>query len=139
MAVIAVGSGRSVGVDIEKFDREIDCLEVAHRFFSGRECDALLEVSTKDRQRAFFACWTRKEAFLKATGEGISYSLSEFSVSVAPDGPAALEEVQSDPQAVFRWSLTNLCPEDGYVGALVFEGPPCRVERRCWNGAVSPS
>jgi 4'-phosphopantetheinyl transferase len=139
MAVIAVASGRAVGVDIEKFDREVDCLEVAQRFFSKRECEALLTVPSSDRQRAFFACWTRKEAFLKATGEGISYSLAEFSVSVAPDDPARLEEVETDPYAVSRWSLKNLHPTAGYLGTLAFEGTSCWVERWCWDVTKSPS
>ena len=134
LAVIAVGMGCPVGVDIERFNREIECVEIARRFFSKRESEALLEVSTSDRQRAFFACWTRKEAFLKAIGEGISYSLSEFSVSVSPDDPPRLEEVHADPHTVFRWSLRNLQPENGYLGTLAYERAPCQVEHWCWNG-----
>jgi 4'-phosphopantetheinyl transferase len=139
LAVIAVSSGSAVGVDIERFDRKIDCLEIARRFFSMRERQALLAIPASGRQRAFFACWTRKEAFLKATGEGISFGLAEFSVSVAPDVPPLIEEAQADPKAVLRWSLTNLRPGDGYVGTLAFEAAPCVVERWCWNGAAPHS
>lgn len=135
LAVIAVSSGRAVGVDIERIDRKIDCLEIARRFFSKRECQALLAISASERQRAFFACWTRKESFLKATGEGISYCLAEFSVSVAPDVPPMIEEALADPKAVLRWSLANLRPGDGYLGTLAFEAAPCLIERWCWNAA----
>lgn len=133
LAVIAVSSGRAVGVDIEKVNPKLECLDIARRFFSKRECLALSTTSAGEQKRAFFACWTRKEAFLKATGEGLSYSLSEFSVNVAPDQPALIEEVKADPQAVLRWSLANLRPEDEYLGTLAFERGPCRIERHCWN------
>ena len=136
LAVIGVSSGRAVGVDIEKVSPKPECLEIARRFFSERENQALLALSVGERQRAFFACWTRKEAFLKATGEGLSYSLSEFSVSVAPDGPATIQELKADPNAVLGWSLANLRPDDGYVGTLAFEAAPCHIERWCWNTPV---
>jgi len=133
LAVIVVSLGRAVGVDIEKVNPKLEYLEIARRFFSEREYQALIALSPSERQRAFFACWTRKEAFLKATGVGLSYSLSEFSVSIAPDGPAAIEEVKADPSAVGHWSLANLGPENGYEGTLAFERAPCRIERWCWN------
>lgn len=135
LAVIVVSLGRAVGVDIEKVSPKLDCLEIARRFFSEREYAALIALSPSERQQAFFACWTRKEGFLKATGQGLSYSLSEFSVSISPDGPAAIEEVKADPSAVLRWSLANLRPEDGYEGTLAFESAPCRIERWCWNAS----
>jgi 4'-phosphopantetheinyl transferase len=136
LAVIAVSSGRAVGVDIEKASPKPDCLEIARRFFSEREYQALSAIGESERQRAFFACWTRKEAFVKAIGEGLSYALPEFSVAVAPDAPAAIEEVTEDPNAIFRWSLANLQSEDGYVGTLAFEKAPCRIEQWQWNAAL---
>ena len=136
LAVIAVSSGRAVGVDIEKVSPKPECLEIARRFFSEREYQALSAIGESERQRAFFACWTRKEAFVKAIGDGLSYSLPEFSVTVAPDAPAAIEEVTADPKAVFRWSLANLHSEDGYVGTLAFEKAPCHIEHWQWNPAL---
>jgi 4'-phosphopantetheinyl transferase len=96
----------------------------------------LSAIRESERQRAFFACWTRKEALVKAIGEGLSYALREFSVTVAPDAPAAIEEVTADPSAVFRWSLTNLHSEVGYVGTLAFEKAPCHIEQWQWNPAL---
>ena len=136
LAVIAVSSGRAVGVDIEKVIPKSECLEIARRFFSEREYQALSAIHESERQRAFFACWTRKEAFVKAIGDGLSYALPEFSVGVAPDAPAAIEEVIADPNAVFRWSLANLHSEDGYVGTLAFEKAPCHIQQWRWNAAL---
>ena len=135
LAVIAVSAGRAVGVDIEKVIPQPECLEIARRFFSEREYQALSAIRESERQRAYLACWTRKEAFVKAIGEGLSYALAGFSVAVEPDAPAAIEEVTADPNAIVRWSLANL-HEDGYVGTVAFEKGPCRIEQWRWNTAL---
>jgi 4'-phosphopantetheinyl transferase len=122
LALIAVGSGNAIGVDIEKVRPMPDLLDIARRFFSAREVQAILAVSEDKRQEAFFACWTRKEAFLKATGFGLSYPLSGFSVSVDPDGPAELREVGEKGNATGHWSLKDLRPGEGFRGALAWEG-----------------
>lgn len=122
LALIAVGSGNAVGIDIEKVRPMPDLLDIARRFFSTREVQALLAVSEDKRQEAFFACWTRKEAFLKATGIGLSYPLSKFSVSVDPDGSAELCEVEENAHAAGQWSLKDVRPGEGFRGTLVWEG-----------------
>ena len=138
LALIAFSSGRAIGVDIEQVRPAPECVEIARRFFSDREVQALFALPANKRQQAFFACWTRKEAFLKATGKGLSYPLSEFSVSVDPNGPAELREVRENPDAVTRWSLADVRPAEGYVGTLAFEGAPCRIERWCWTNSALP-
>jgi 4'-phosphopantetheinyl transferase len=110
LASSAVGSGSAIGVDIEKVRPNPDFLNVARQFFSAREVQAILALSENKRQEAFFACWTRKEAFLKATGIGLSYPLSEFSVSVDPDGPAELWEVKGNRDITSHWFLTDVLP-----------------------------
>jgi phosphopantetheine--protein transferase-like protein len=107
--------------------------------FSAREVQAILAVSENKRQEAFFACWTRKEAFLKATGIGLSYPLSQFSVSVDPDAPAELWEVKGDPDAVTHWSLESVRPGAGYMGALAYKGPARRVEWLCQADCPLPA
>jgi 4'-phosphopantetheinyl transferase len=119
-ALIAVGSGSAIGVDIEKIRPLPDLLDIARRFFSVREVQAILAFSEDKRQEAFFACWTRKEAFLKATGMGLSYPLSGFSVSVDPEGPAELWELGEKGNAVGPWSLTDVMPGEGFRGALAW-------------------
>jgi len=136
LALIAVSSGRALGVDIEKVRPKVEKLEIARRFFSAREIAALLAMGENKRLEAFFACWTRKEAFLKSTGEGLAYPLSEFSVSVDPDGPAELWDVKGDANAVADWCLESVRPGAGFIGALAYKGPAYRVERLCAAGCT---
>ena len=129
LALIAAVSGRSIGVDVEKIRLDVEYLDLAERFFSANEYRALSALSKNHLARAFFACWTRKEAFIKASGDGLSFPLSEFSVSIDPDAPAILREVRTDPRAISRWSLFNLEPREGYIGALAVEGASRPIER----------
>jgi 4'-phosphopantetheinyl transferase len=134
LALIAVvGSGRGIGVDVEMIRPRLDFLDIAKHFFSAREVQAILKVCENKRQEAFIACWTRKEAFLKATGVGMSYSLSEFSVTVDPIGPAGLCEVSENSDIVNRWFLADVLPGEGYRGALACEGGCCRIEQRVFD------
>ena len=133
LALLAVTCERAVGADVELVRDQPDCLELAKRYFSQREYQDLLTLSEKARQRAFFACWTRKEAFVKACGTGLSYPLSEFSVSVLPHHPARIEEARPGSHAALNWSLVSLEPGEKYVGAVVFEGPSCTVKRWHWK------
>jgi 4'-phosphopantetheinyl transferase len=133
LAVMAVVSGRAIGVDVEKIKSNVEYLDLAKRFFSTNEYRKLSAMPTNRLARAFFACWTRKEAFIKACGEGLSFPLSEFSVSIDPDAPATLQDVRTDPGAAARWSLINLEPREGYIGALAVEGPAQPIERWCFN------
>ncbi len=120
LAVIAVTHGREVGVDIERLDTHFDSLKIAERFFSPREAAALRGRSPSARTQAFLHCWTRKEAYLKARGVGVTWPLDRVEVSVSP-GHAALLNVCDDPAELSRWSVQDLNPEPGYVGALVVE------------------
>ncbi len=91
----------------------------------------LRALSGDMQQLAFFNCWTRKEAYIKARGEGLSLPLDQFDVSLAPGGPAALLSTAGNPQEAFRWSLRELTPGSGYVAALAAEGD--NWELRCWQ------
>jgi 4'-phosphopantetheinyl transferase len=130
--LIAVTLAGRVGVDVEKVRSSPDWTEIAGRFFSENEYQALLKVPASERERAFFACWTRKEAFIKACGDGLSYSLRDFSVSVAPDAAAAIEEVKPDAKASARWSVVSLPVAEGYAGAVAFENPRSQIEQWRW-------
>jgi 4'-phosphopantetheinyl transferase len=127
LALIAVGSGNPIGVDIEKVRSRPRLLDIARRFFSAREVQAILGVNEDRRQEAFFACWTRKEAFLKATGVGLSYPLSQFSVSVDPDGAAELCDIKGKGDILNLWFLADVIPGEGFRGALAREGEHCRI------------
>jgi 4'-phosphopantetheinyl transferase len=116
-ALFAFTSGAPVGVDIEHV-RPIEHEDMAERFFSPSECEALRALAPELRLQAFFACWTRKEAYIKGLGEGLSIPLDRFSVSVDPDAPAALLGDRRCPGAVHEWVLQDVDGGAGFRAAL---------------------
>lgn len=130
LALLAVTRGREVGVDVERLRPDIED-GIARRFFSPGEVARLGALPAGQRQAAFFACWTRKEAFVKARGEGLGLGLDTFDVTLAPEEPAALLRLDGDAGAPGRWSLQHLDPGPGYVGALAVEGRGLRAS--CWQ------
>jgi len=130
LALYAIARGREVGVDVERVRPLPDAEHIAARFFSPREQAALRSLPAVERAAGFFACWTRKEAFLKATGDGLARRLDAFDVSVVPGLPARLERVEGDPREAGRWSLAEVRPAPGYVGAVAVAADrtclPCR-------------
>jgi 4'-phosphopantetheinyl transferase len=126
IALYAIAKGRRVGLDIEHLREDFDTVALAERFFSRSEVTTLSELPAGQQTVAFFNCWTRKEAYIKALGEGLSHPLDRFSVSLAPGERAALLSTDDNPQEASQWSLVELSPGDGYVAALACEGhtPP---------------
>jgi 4'-phosphopantetheinyl transferase len=117
-ALYAVVWGRAVGVDLERVRLLSEAEQIADQFFSARESRALRELPGSEKVQGFFNCWTRKEAYLKATGQGLAHGLDDFSVSLAPGEPARLLEVQANPAEIARWSFHELLPTPGYAAAL---------------------
>ncbi len=118
LALIALGKTREIGVDVEKITAAPDFKKLAARFFSARERDSLEQLSGEELPTAFFRCWTRKEAYVKARGEGLSLPLHQFDVSVAPSETQALLATRPDPAEASRWALQDLPVSNGYVAAL---------------------
>ncbi len=121
LALIAVGGDLQIGIDIEKIREEVDTAALAQRFFSPREGAGLQALPDHLRVPGFFACWTRKEAFLKATGTGLSFPLAEFSVTTHPDQPPQLEDLQGDTDAHKRWFFTDLSVGSAYRATLALD------------------
>ena len=121
IVVLAFTRGRKVGVDIEYVGRNFDFEEIAERFFSRAEQQMLQNTPAEERGTAFFRCWTRKEAYIKALGNGLSHSLFEFDVSLAPKQISALLATRPDPSEADRWLLRDLPIAAGYVAALAVE------------------
>jgi 4'-phosphopantetheinyl transferase len=136
IALYAVTIGREIGVDIERIRADFGTAEIAARFFSGREVAALCALPPPYRLEAFFTCWTRKEAYLKARGEGLSHPLDRFTVSLAPGERAALLEVLDDPKETARWSVRQLFPGADHVAALAVEGRDWHLKCLQWDGRV---
>lgn len=131
LAVYAFARGREVGVDVEFLNDAVACEGIAARFFAPAEAAVLGALPPGERTRAFFNCWTRKEAYIKAHGEGLSLALDGFEVSLAPGEPCALVSTRHDPAQAACWSLRELEPAPGYVGAVAAEGHGWRL--RCWR------
>jgi 4'-phosphopantetheinyl transferase len=118
LALYAVTYNQDVGIDVEHIRTDIEYEEIAQQFFSPGEVAVLRTVPDPLKPLAFFNCWTRKEAYIKAQGQGLSLPLDRFDVSLVPGEPAQLLTNLDDPQAVSRWSLQELTPGLGYVGAV---------------------
>jgi len=117
LALLAFHREQAVGVDVEMIRADLDLEEMAVRFFSTREVTRLRMLPVEERTAAFFRCWTRKEAFLKACGTGLALSLSRFSVSLEVDRAELLEAVDR-PEEVARWKLVPLSVGGEYAAAL---------------------
>jgi 4'-phosphopantetheinyl transferase len=122
LALYAVAAGREVGVDIEVVREGVPCEELAENYFSRREVAALLALPVGYRRQAFFECWTRKEAYIKARGVGLSLPLDSFDVSLTPWEPATLLTTREDEQGAASWSLRELMAHPAYAAAVAVEG-----------------
>jgi 4'-phosphopantetheinyl transferase len=112
---------RRIGIDVEKIRPDLDVLEISERFFSLRERTHLSSLPAAQRQEAFFRCWSRKEAYVKATGDGLSLPLADFDVSISTDEPARLVETRPDRSEAERWTMYNLNVAPAYAAAIVVE------------------
>jgi 4'-phosphopantetheinyl transferase len=128
LGLFAVSRGRELGVDVEYIHAHLADDQIAERFFSPREVALLRDLPKDVRREAFFIFWTRKEAFIKATGKGLSLPLNQFEVSLVPGKPIVLLSANDDHQKTFRWSLQALAAASGYAAALCVEGHDWRLK-----------
>jgi 4'-phosphopantetheinyl transferase len=133
--------GSELGIDVEKLQDLPDLVEFAGRFFSPGEAERVVNSDTADRVPAFFRCWTRKEAFIKALGDGLSRPLDSFAVTVEAGRPPRIEWALGEPEVANLWSLHHLEPRIGYVAAVALPRANARVkfhalraEHRCCHG-----
>lgn len=138
LALYAFTLEREIGIDVEYIRPDIANEEIAERFFSPNEVVQLRSLSPEMRTEAFFNCWTRKEAYIKARGEGLSYPLAQFDVSLIQGERAALLTTRPDAQEAFRWSVKELKSEPRYVASLVVEGQPSHFEYWRWSHGGAP-
>lgn len=131
LALYAFAYDCQVGVDVEYMRADVNYEELATYHFSARECAVLGTLPATLQEEAFFLCWSRKEAYIKARGKGLSIPLDQFDVSLAPGEPAALLDSREEPRATERWSLYALAPGVRYAGALVVEGSGWQL--CCWQ------
>jgi 4'-phosphopantetheinyl transferase len=127
LALLAVTQRDEVGVDIEYVKENFEFQDIAEKFFTAKEVATMRSLPVHLQRRAFFKCWTSKEAFLKAKGTGLSGNLDEVEISLT-----ATQEVQITA-SVPGWSLTELAPIDSYEAALVVEGAPLPISHYLWR------
>ena len=120
MAVVAVTTGCALGIDLERLRSIPDIEEIAGRYFCPEEAAEILPLAPAERDRAFFRCWTRKEAYIKAIGDGLSCPLDSFQVTIQADMPARLVHIAGDRAAAARWTLHDLSLASDYIAALAY-------------------
>jgi 4'-phosphopantetheinyl transferase len=136
-ALIAVARARKVGIDVERIRRDVEFESLAQRYFSPKEVAELMSLPSEQKPIAFYIGWTRKEAYIKAQGFGLSLPLGSFDVSL--NEPVALRATRPDPREAARWNLFSLDVAPGYAGALVVESDipnawmRARPAIRCWD------
>jgi 4'-phosphopantetheinyl transferase len=133
LVLYAITYGRRIGIDLERIEPNFANEQIAEQFFSPRETAMLRSLPPHLRQEAFFNCWTRKEAYLKAIGEGLSASLNQCEVTLIPGEPARLLRSVGNQQDIATWSLQAFTPSPGYMAALAVEGRDWQL--RCWQWA----
>jgi 4'-phosphopantetheinyl transferase len=139
LALYAVAMRREVGVDVERIVPDRADPLVAEQFFAPAEAAAFRAQPAILRERAFFDCWTRKEAYVKALGKGLSIGLSSFEVSLAPGESSALLRTVDDSREAARWSLRDLDVGPGVSAALAVEGAGWSLSCWDWPGPSVPS
>jgi 4'-phosphopantetheinyl transferase len=127
MVLLAIALGREVGVDVEYMRPDLELESTAQRFFSAAERESFDTIPLAQKRAAFFYCWSRKEAFIKAKGDGLSLPLDQFDVSLTPGAPAELLATRPDAGEKARWSLRTLDAGPDYAAALVVEGSDVRI------------
>jgi 4'-phosphopantetheinyl transferase len=130
VVLCALSAGRRVGVDVEQY-RDVSWDELAVRVFSPSELNVYASLPAADRERVFFSFWTRKEAYIKAVGGGLTLSLSAFSVSL--DDRARVIHA-SDAESVWIYESLDVGP--GYAAAVAAEGDGFLVRTWCWSDAL---
>ncbi len=124
--LLAFTATQTIGVDLEIIRENVSCLDIARRFFSAAEVGVLTATPEAEQRSTFFRCWTRKEAYVKARGDGIAASASTFTVSLEPDRPSLIDGIDDD----IDWTLTNLPEIESFKSALCVRGSVDRV--RCF-------
>lgn len=132
-AVYALSASNEVGIDLEQLRIVAGAEAIVHRNFSTIEQATWSALNAEDRHTAFLRCWTRKEAYLKATGVGLEGDLRGFSVSYAANQDPALLSIDNGHDNPAQWSLLELVPVHGYVGALAVRAKSLTVICSAWT------
>lgn len=131
IAVLAVAIDRYVGIDVEQIRSVVEMDGIVTQLLSSAERSEFDQLPVSQRKSAFFRCWTQKEAYLKALGDGLTVPLQNIEVSIGTEAPPKLRRVLGRPKEASRWILKDVQPSPGYLGALAVEG--CDWQLHCFN------
>jgi 4'-phosphopantetheinyl transferase len=134
LALYGFTRDREIGVDIERIRDIPEMEQIAERFFSERENAVFRALPQGKKKKAFFKCWTRKEAFIKAIGNGLSMPLDEFEVTLMPGESAKLLSIKGNPRSASRWSIQDLELVLGYAAAFAIERQNWHLSSWQWQG-----
>lgn len=135
-ALVALALSTKVGIDIEQIDSDVSVEAIAERFFSRSEFEAIQAIPLEERTAAFFSAWTRKEAYVKARGDGIADRLLNFSVSIDPEQSAILLTDSIDASATLHWRIYDLQIISNYAAAVAAEGTTHQIHMMRWTHAL---
>ena len=132
IGLIAISVGVPIGVDVEEYDPAIKFLQLAERFFAPLEATELNGLPPEKQLDGFYRCWTCKEAYIKAKGDGLSLSLSSFCAAIDPDQPASLRHVDGQPDEPTQWTTESLAVGENHAAAVMVHRPDCRIALWDW-------
>lgn len=132
-ALIIVAQECRVGIDLERIRSDMEHEKIARRFFSTNEVTELMALPPEQKISGFFNCWTRKEAYIKAQGLGLSLPLDSFDVTLTPNQPAFLRATRPNPDEAARWTLISLEVDPGYTAAAAIEERNLNIRLWDWN------
>ena len=133
LAIIGLARSGPLGVDVERIRPSEDLARLVSEFFSPREQKAMAALPPDERQSGFFTCWTRKEAYLKATGDGLATPLDQFDMPVDPSAPPRLLHVELTTSEIASWTLWDVPLDVGYVGTVAFAGRIDTLRHGVWR------
>jgi len=138
-ALYAFTLNKEIGIDLEDQNRNINYESLIDRVCSEKEKAIIMAHAPPEQKQIFLTCWTRKEAYVKATGKGLSFPLQAITVSLPPTTPTALLEVAGDSQEPLRWSMHEIQVDHDHVATLVVAGHSWNPVYWEWSWATSPS
>jgi 4'-phosphopantetheinyl transferase len=134
VALLAITWEREIGADVEYIRPIPEADDIVGNYFSPNEITVFSALPASEKPAAFFRCWTRKEAYIKACGDGLSIPLDSFDVTLAPRQPARLLRVEGNPAEVERWALLDVPVVENYAAALCVEGKSAEIA--CWDWTI---
>ena len=134
IALYAFTRDQEIGVDVEKIRNVSDMELIVQHYFSKREKSEFFTLPECEKKTAFFNCWTRKEAYIKAIGTGLSHPLDEFDVSLNPREPPKLLGIKGDSEVVSQWEIFGFTPSSGYVAAIAIKNRRYKLKFWKWKG-----